>query len=302
MQASNFKVRAKNLPDETDVKTLYHLFKQYGEVESVSRHITYLADLADLNADPFYWLSSVCTQVLQCHLDLDDKEPYFIVQYIALASAQEAVRKANRMRLDNCIIRVEPYARKGTPACVNPPPPPPPPQPVQVQAQTQSRGSAVTPTPVAAAIPVSLVVPSPPKSLSPLLDMFCRRVTPVAAPAPRVCVVPIPQPLSSAPPVTSPAAPAPSPIAPATPIKPSLRMAMAAMTQHMGSLADLLCCPITQEVLCQPVVAADGNTYERLAIEAWLQRSDTSPLTNEPLSHKGLVPNMLVKAIIDEYL
>ncbi len=46
----------------------------------------------------------------------------------------------------------------------------------------------------------------------------------------------------------------------------------------------------------QPVMAADGHTYERAAIEAWLARSDRSPMTNELLPSKVLVPNLAMKA------
>ncbi|CAF3370054.1 unnamed protein product, partial [Rotaria sp. Silwood2] len=45
-------------------------------------------------------------------------------------------------------------------------------------------------------------------------------------------------------------------------------------------------------------VAADGFTYERTAIEKWLQSNDRSPMTNEILSHKNLNPNLIVKRIL----
>ena len=47
-------------------------------------------------------------------------------------------------------------------------------------------------------------------------------------------------------------------------------------------------CPITQMPMEDPVVTADGHTYDRAAIERWLQTHDTSPLTNEVLSTKRL--------------
>jgi hypothetical protein len=49
-----------------------------------------------------------------------------------------------------------------------------------------------------------------------------------------------------------------------------------------------------------PVVAADGNTYEREAIEAWLRTHDTSPMTNQQLPHKALVPNLALRSSILE--
>lgn len=47
-----------------------------------------------------------------------------------------------------------------------------------------------------------------------------------------------------------------------------------------------------------PVIAADGFTYERYAIEDWLSRKGTSPLTNELLPHLGLIPNHAIKSTI----
>ena len=58
-------------------------------------------------------------------------------------------------------------------------------------------------------------------------------------------------------------------------------------------------CPITQEVMEDPVVCADGHSYERSAIEKWLQTKSTSPSTNAPLLHKNLVPNHALRNLID---
>lgn len=54
--------------------------------------------------------------------------------------------------------------------------------------------------------------------------------------------------------------------------------------------------------MTDPVVAADGHTYERRAIAMWLQRSDKSPLTNQKLPTKALVPNHMVKSAIKEWV
>ena len=49
-------------------------------------------------------------------------------------------------------------------------------------------------------------------------------------------------------------------------------------------------CPITQDIMFDPVIAADNNRYERHAISTWIASSKkaTSPLTNLPLAHKEL--------------
>lgn len=55
---------------------------------------------------------------------------------------------------------------------------------------------------------------------------------------------------------------------------------------------DKLLCPITLELFVDPVVAADGETYERSEIETWFaQGNTTAPLTNEELPSTALLPN-----------
>jgi len=59
-------------------------------------------------------------------------------------------------------------------------------------------------------------------------------------------------------------------------------------------------CPITQELMKDPVVASDGHTYERMAIEEWIQKKAVSPITNAPLEEK-LYPNFSIKSRISEW-
>jgi hypothetical protein len=44
--------------------------------------------------------------------------------------------------------------------------------------------------------------------------------------------------------------------------------------------------------MSDPVIAADGFTYNRPEITLWLLTNNTSPKTQEPLDSKSLVPNM----------
>eukprot|EP00492_Amphilonche_elongata_P000279 TRINITY_DN113_c0_g1_i5.p1 TRINITY_DN113_c0_g1~~TRINITY_DN113_c0_g1_i5.p1 ORF type:complete len:105 (+),score=28.66 TRINITY_DN113_c0_g1_i5:141-455(+) len=37
-------------------------------------------------------------------------------------------------------------------------------------------------------------------------------------------------------------------------------------------------CPITRDILEDPVVAQDGNTYERSAVERWFRQCHSSPM------------------------
>ncbi|KAJ0658111.1 putative U box domain, Zinc finger, RING/FYVE/PHD-type [Helianthus annuus] len=59
-------------------------------------------------------------------------------------------------------------------------------------------------------------------------------------------------------------------------------------------------CLNMQEVMGDPCVAADGYTYERVAIEKRLEESDCSPMTNLPLTSRSLTPNYtLLSAILE---
>jgi len=59
-------------------------------------------------------------------------------------------------------------------------------------------------------------------------------------------------------------------------------------------------CPITGFPMKEPVVAADGHTYERSAIARWLRTSDKSPMTGAVLVHKELVPNYGLMTSVEE--
>lgn len=51
-------------------------------------------------------------------------------------------------------------------------------------------------------------------------------------------------------------------------------------------------------LMVDPVFAADGFTYERDAIERWMQAHGTSPRTNKPLEHTMVMPNMMARQMI----
>ena len=61
-----------------------------------------------------------------------------------------------------------------------------------------------------------------------------------------------------------------------------------------------LCCPITCELMKDPVITADGTTFERCAIQEWFSTgARTSPTTNEPLENLTLIPNHVCKRLIN---
>ncbi len=60
-------------------------------------------------------------------------------------------------------------------------------------------------------------------------------------------------------------------------------------------------CPITQEFMRDPVLAADGQTYERSAILEWFKNHNTSPYTGAILTSKELITNWAVKQMMEDY-
>jgi hypothetical protein len=59
-----------------------------------------------------------------------------------------------------------------------------------------------------------------------------------------------------------------------------------------------LLCPISHEVFVDPVTARDGHTYERAAIERWLQGSSRSPVSSEVFTDFTLVQSHMARAMI----
>ncbi|XP_076011436.1 WD repeat, SAM and U-box domain-containing protein 1 [Genypterus blacodes] len=65
---------------------------------------------------------------------------------------------------------------------------------------------------------------------------------------------------------------------------------------------DEFTCPITRELMREPVMATDGYSYEREAIEAWINtKNRTSPMTNLPLLTTLLTPNHTLKMAISRW-
>ena len=60
-------------------------------------------------------------------------------------------------------------------------------------------------------------------------------------------------------------------------------------------------CPMTFDIMRDPVSTADGHTYDRAAIENWLERNDTSPATGAKLPQKTLTPNIALRQAIEEW-
>lgn len=68
------------------------------------------------------------------------------------------------------------------------------------------------------------------------------------------------------------------------------------------SVPEEFVCPISSELMRDPVIVASGQTYERTYIEAWLQEGHrTCPRTQQVLHHLILTPNNLVRSMISQW-
>ena len=109
--------------------------------------------------------------------------------------------------------------------------------------------------------------------------------------------VAVPRPSAPVPPPAPPPAPRPAPTVATPPPAP------AATQAARPAPPDALVCPISMELMEDPVLAMDGHTYDRSSIEAWLKTGKkTSPKTNEALPSLKLVANHAVKSMVQDYL
>jgi hypothetical protein len=66
-------------------------------------------------------------------------------------------------------------------------------------------------------------------------------------------------------------------------------------------LSDSFQCPLTMEVMRDPVMTTDGQTYERMEIERWFALGNrTSPLTGAELPCTLLFPNIALRNAIQD--
>ena len=65
-------------------------------------------------------------------------------------------------------------------------------------------------------------------------------------------------------------------------------------------LMNIITCPISREIMIDPVITADGMTYEKEEIKKWLHSHNTSPLTGSKLENKKLIPNNSLKQVIND--
>merc|ERR1712146_205835 len=60
-------------------------------------------------------------------------------------------------------------------------------------------------------------------------------------------------------------------------------------------------CPITGEIMKDPVSDNEGISYEREAIEEWLRRGNRRSPTHQPLRLSDLRPNIALRKLIEDW-
>eukprot|EP00271_Cylindrocystis_brebissonii_P007363 TRINITY_DN2075_c0_g5_i1.p1 TRINITY_DN2075_c0_g5~~TRINITY_DN2075_c0_g5_i1.p1 ORF type:complete len:935 (+),score=144.13 TRINITY_DN2075_c0_g5_i1:1152-3956(+) len=68
--------------------------------------------------------------------------------------------------------------------------------------------------------------------------------------------------------------------------------------QHTEEIPAEFICPLSLDLMVDPVTIASGHTYERSYIVQWLLKHNKCPATNQELAHKKIVANHAAKRII----
>jgi hypothetical protein len=130
------------------------------------------------------------------------------------------------------------------------------------------------------------------KSIFVVISQVCEKGSALSEPCPvAVPCLPSPQTLTSLRP-----SPPPSPLHRRPPPQFSLTPTSAPAVHKKPHAPKRFLCPITREVMTDPVTAADGHTYDRAAILRWfLTRGRTSPLTGLSLLATTLTSNLRLR-------
>ena len=72
------------------------------------------------------------------------------------------------------------------------------------------------------------------------------------------------------------------------------------MNKKLENIVDILVCPLSLEIMKDPVITPDGNTYEDAKIKEWLKKSNTEPQSRKPLFENNLVKNRALQEIISK--
>jgi hypothetical protein len=77
------------------------------------------------------------------------------------------------------------------------------------------------------------------------------------------------------------------------------KSALPSSTEQHHPLPEAYYCSITFNLMHDPVLDPDGHTYERVAIENWIQVNGKSPATRTALSVNQLYPNRAIQKLLE---
>eukprot|EP00882_Tetradesmus_deserticola_P017413 GHRQ01018653.1.p1 GENE.GHRQ01018653.1~~GHRQ01018653.1.p1 ORF type:complete len:262 (+),score=93.51 GHRQ01018653.1:46-786(+) len=72
--------------------------------------------------------------------------------------------------------------------------------------------------------------------------------------------------------------------------------------RRLEDAPESLCCPITGQIMLQPVTLPSGKTFEYEAVRRWITQHGTDPTTCEPVSILDLHPNLLLREMVEKWL
>ena len=73
-------------------------------------------------------------------------------------------------------------------------------------------------------------------------------------------------------------------------------------TETLGTVPKDFCCPISLDLMRDPVIVSTGHTYDRDSITQWMEEGNYScPQTGQMLAHTRLVPNIALRSLISEW-
>ena len=72
-------------------------------------------------------------------------------------------------------------------------------------------------------------------------------------------------------------------------------------TMDLSTIAEAITCPITHDIMTDPVIGKDGHTYERSAIIHALMIKSESPMTREHMTIYDVKVNPAIKFLCDKY-
>lgn len=87
---------------------------------------------------------------------------------------------------------------------------------------------------------------------------------------------------------------------PQQPVSPSQQQLQEVEDEDFDDVPKHLVCPLSLTIMNNPVIASDGHTYEKNAIQSWMVQKKTSPISrDELLPH--LFPNLQLRNQIDDW-